>query len=211
MNKAAQIKQFVKQDLWTTDLDTVHIVQRVGIQVLRLAIAVALEIRHRLLDAQAAGLVFTTLLSLVPFLAVMFSVLKAFGVHHQIEPVLETAWAHGARQAGYVLMRLPWEVKDLFKDWLERHYPLKAKHVMSRVHAMRGGRDNDPSFGSRMKGEGELARLLSQRFKQACQRLGFNAESRNGVLDTAQFRVPPRGGQLSLFDDGERVTNNEGT
>ncbi len=91
MNKAAQIKQFVKQDLWTTDLDTVHIVQRVGIQALRLAIAVALEVRHRLLDAQAAGLVFTTLLSLVPFLAVMFSVLKAFGVHHQIEPVLAQA------------------------------------------------------------------------------------------------------------------------
>jgi len=91
MSKAAQIKQFVKQDLWTTDLDTVHIVQRVGIQALRLAIAVALEVRHRLLDAQAAGLVFTTLLSLVPFLAVMFSVLKAFGVHHQIEPVLAQA------------------------------------------------------------------------------------------------------------------------
>lgn len=91
MSKAAQIKQFVKQDLWTTDLDTVHIVQRVGIQALRLAIAVALEVRHRLLDARAAGLVFTTLLSLVPFLAVMFSVLKAFGVHHQIEPVLAQA------------------------------------------------------------------------------------------------------------------------
>ena len=51
-----------------------------------------------------------------------------------------------------MLLRLPWEVKDLFKDWLERHYPLKAKHVMSRVHAMRGGRDNDPCFGSRMVG-----------------------------------------------------------
>jgi DNA repair photolyase len=119
---------------------------------------------------------------------------------HQIEPVLEAAWEHGARQAGYVLMRLPWEVKDLFKDWLERHYPLKAQHVMSRVHAMRGGRDNDPRFGSRMKGEGELAQLLAQRFANACRRLGFNAGPRNRTLDTTQFRAPRRDGQLSLFE-----------
>jgi DNA repair photolyase len=118
---------------------------------------------------------------------------------HQIEAVLEAAWEHGARQAGYVLMRLPWEVKDLFKDWLERNYPLKAKHVMSRVHAMRGGRDNDPDFGSRMRGTGELAALLAQRFKKACKRLGFNADQRNGSLDTTQFRRPERAGQLSLF------------
>jgi len=118
---------------------------------------------------------------------------------HQIEAVLEAAWEHGARQAGYVLMRLPWEVKDLFKDWLERHYPLKAKHVMSRIHAMRGGRDNDPNFGSRMRGTGELAALLAQRFKKACKRLGFNADPRNGSLDTTQFRRPEKLGQLSLF------------
>ncbi len=98
-------------------------------------------------------------------------------------------------------MRLPWEVKDLFKDWLERHYPLKAKHVMSRVHAMRGGRDNDPRFGSRMRGEGELARLLAQRFKKACERLGYNAKARNRELDTTRFRRPERSGQLALFAD----------
>ncbi len=124
-----------------------------------------------------------------------------FLTDHQVEPVLEAAWENGARQAGYVLMRLPWEVKDLFKDWLERHYPLKAKHVMSRVHEMRGGRDNDPRFGSRMKGEGELAQLLAQRFKNACSRLGFNAGARNRGLDTTQFRAPRRDGQLSLFDE----------
>ena len=118
---------------------------------------------------------------------------------HQIEPVLEAAWEHGARQAGYVLMRLPWEVKDLFKDWLERNYPLKAKHVMSRVHAMRGGRDNDPNFGSRMRGRGELADLLAQRFKKACARLGFNHGTRNRTLDTTLFRPPERSGQMSLF------------
>jgi len=124
-----------------------------------------------------------------------------FLTDHQIEPVLEAAWEHGARQAGYILMRLPWEVKDLFREWLERNYPLKAKHVMSRVHAMRGGRDNDPNFGSRMKGEGELAKLLAQRFQIACARLGYNAGQRNRSLDTGQFRRPERAGQLSLFSD----------
>jgi len=88
MSSAARIIQFAKQDLWTTDLGAVPLFQRMGIQALRLVIAVYLEFRHRLLDARAAGLVYITLLSLVPFLAVMFSVLKAFGVHHQIEPLL---------------------------------------------------------------------------------------------------------------------------
>jgi hypothetical protein len=64
---------------------------------------------------------------------------------------------------------------------------------------MRGGRDNDPNFGSRMRGQGELAQLLAQRFTNACQRLGFNAGSRNRELDTAQFRVPTR--QMDLFQD----------
>src|SRR5262245_52049083 len=120
---------------------------------------------------------------------------------HQIEPVLEAAWEDGARQAGYPLMRLPWEVKDLFKDWLERHYPLKAKHVMSRVHAMRGGRDNDPDFGSRMTGQGELAKLLEQRFAKACSRLGFYGVrmQRVSALDTTLFKPPSAAGQMDLF------------
>jgi DNA repair photolyase len=111
----------------------------------------------------------------------------------QIEAVLEAAFAAGATQAGYVLLRLPYEVKTLFRDWLERHYPLKANHVMSRVHAMRGGRDNDPQFGSRMRGEGEFAALLAQRFAIAKRRIGFESRDRmlrNAALDTTQFRVP---------------------
>ena len=91
MNRVGQLIQFVKQDLWTIDLASLPFLQRTLVQTIRLAIAVGLEFRHRLLDARAAGLVYTTLLSMVPFLAVMFSVLKAFGVHHQIEPVLAQA------------------------------------------------------------------------------------------------------------------------
>jgi DNA repair photolyase len=87
----------------------------------------------------------------------------------------------------------------MFRAWLEHHYPLKAAHVMSRVQAMRGGRDNDPHFGSRMRGQGELAELLARRFRIACQRLGFNRDPRYGGMDTTQFRPPGPGGQLALF------------
>ena len=122
----------------------------------------------------------------------------------QIEAVLEAAFTAGATQAGYVVLRLPYEVKTLFRDWLERHYPLKAKHVMSRVHELRGGRDNDPNFGSRMRGQGEFAELLAQRFKIAKRRIGYDARGRmlrNAALDTTLFRVPASGAakQLSLF------------
>ncbi len=91
MNRLADIPQFLTQGLWTLDPSPLSRLSRFGIHALRLAIAVAMEFRHRLLDARAAGLVYATLLSLVPFLAVMFSVLKAFGVHQEIEPVLAQA------------------------------------------------------------------------------------------------------------------------
>ncbi len=113
-----------------------------------------------------------------------------------MEAVLEAVSEAGARMAGYTLLRLPWEVKDLFKDWLEQHYPLKAKHVMARIRDMRGGRDNDPRFGSRMKGEGQFAELLAKRFELTCKRLGLNAGGRKR-LDTTKFRRPnPPQGKL---------------
>ena len=89
MGKIARIEQFLKHDLWVMDVDSLHGLQRVGVQILRLVWAAATEFSNRLLDARAAGLVYTTLLSFVPFLAVTFSVLKAFGVHQMIEPVLK--------------------------------------------------------------------------------------------------------------------------
>jgi DNA repair photolyase len=115
----------------------------------------------------------------------------------ELEKILEAANEHGARHAGYTLLRLPYELKDLFKDWLAVNYPLKAEHVMSRLRGMRGGRDNDPEFGSRFRGEGLFAELLAQRFHRACDRLGLNREDLE--LDTGLFRPPGRNGQMSLF------------
>jgi DNA repair photolyase len=115
----------------------------------------------------------------------------------ELERVLQAAYEHGARSAGYTLLRLPYELKDLFRDWLATHYPLKAEHVMSRMREMRGGRDNDPEFGSRFRGNGLFAELLARRFGKACERLGLNLDDR--LLATGLFRPPPRNGQRELF------------
>ncbi len=115
----------------------------------------------------------------------------------ETEHILEAASRAGAQSAGFVLMRLPYEVKTLFKDWLAQHYPLKAAHVMSRVTQMRDGRENDPQFGTRMRGSGEFADLLKLRFGSACKRLRLNLERR--ALDTTRFRPPRLDGQMDLF------------
>jgi len=117
---------------------------------------------------------------------------------HEMERILEACAAAGASSAGYVLLRLPHEIKDLFREWLAEHYPQRAAHVMSLIRAMRGGRDNDPNFGSRMRGCGPYAALLRSRFRLACQRLGLNLRER-AALDTTRFRPPgPAGAQLRL-------------
>jgi DNA repair photolyase len=117
----------------------------------------------------------------------------------ELEHILEAAAAAGARHAGYVLLRLPHEVKQLFRDWLNAHEPLKAQHVMSLINQMRGGRDNDPRYSFRQKGIGVYAQLLAKRFATASQRIGLNQGGRH-ELDTTQFTAPPApGGQLSLW------------
>ncbi|HVS78097.1 MAG TPA: hypothetical protein VHE11_14255, partial [Steroidobacteraceae bacterium] len=119
---------------------------------------------------------------------------------HEMEAILEAAAAAGAPWAAYVLLRLPYEVKDLFREWLRAHYPDRADHVMSLVRQMRGGKDYDPSFGTRMRGTGPLAELLRSRFQIACRRLGLGI-TRRQPPDTSLFR-PPRpartGPQLTL-------------
>ena len=118
---------------------------------------------------------------------------------HEMEAILEAAAAAGARWAGYVLLRLPHEVKDLFREWLAAHLPGSAEHVMSLVRQMRGGKDYDPSFGTRMRGTGPLAELLRSRFQIACRRLGLGT-GRQQPPNTSLFRPPPPGSvsQLAL-------------
>jgi DNA repair photolyase len=109
---------------------------------------------------------------------------------HELESLVETAVGAGARSVGYVMLRLPYEVKDLFREWLAAHYPQRAQHVMSIIQSIRGGRDNDPRFGTRMRGEGPFADLLRNRFKLALQRSGIATSARQPLVTTL-FR-PPR-------------------
>jgi DNA repair photolyase len=105
-----------------------------------------------------------------------------------IEAVLDAAAAAGASYASYVVLRLPLEVRDLFVEWLAQHFPLRAKHVMSLVQQMHEGRDYDATFGTRMRGTGVFAQLISQRFKVATARLRLDRERTS--MDVTQFRRP---------------------
>jgi DNA repair photolyase len=125
-----------------------------------------------------------------------------FVTEPDLERVLEACAEAGASSASYIVLRLPWEVAPLFKDWLAAHFPQRAERVMARVRDMRGGKDYDSSFAHRMKGEGAWADLLKQRFDKAVKRLGLNAR-RHGILDMSHFRRPPvpdlPDRQMSLF------------
>jgi DNA repair photolyase len=110
---------------------------------------------------------------------------------HELEDMLAAAAGAGAKRAGFVLLRLPHEVAPLFTEWLEAHYPQRAAHVLSLLRQMRGGKINDPRFGTRQRGEGAFADLIAQRFDRACRRLGLNQHVESG-LRTDLFQPPPR-------------------
>ena len=116
----------------------------------------------------------------------------------ELERIMQAARDAGASAASMIPLRLPLEVAPLFRDWLDRHHPGKAAHIMARVQAMRGGRDNDPRYGNRMRGQGHEADLLHQRFRLARKRLGLERVIEG--LDCSRFARPPQAGdQLSLF------------
>ena len=115
---------------------------------------------------------------------------------HELEHLLARAAEAGATFAFFIPVRLPWEVAPLFRAWLDEHFPDRAGKVMATIQSIRGGRDNDPGFGTRMKGQGPWADLLQTRFTIACRKHGFNTE-RIG-LRSDLFR-PPRGPQGDLF------------
>jgi DNA repair photolyase len=116
----------------------------------------------------------------------------------ELERILEAARTAGASRAFSIVLRLPWEVNPLFQHWLDQHVPERAARIMARVREMRGGKDNDSRFGTRMTGQGAWAQLLRQRFDKACTRLGYQRE--RVELDLTQFRPPGRqAGQGQLF------------
>ncbi|MNL22688.1 hypothetical protein D3C87_1440450 [compost metagenome] len=118
-----------------------------------------------------------------------------------MEHILQESKAAGAHYASYTVLRLPWEVKTLFEDWLNAHFPDRAQRVLHRIEDLRNGRRNDPNFGSRMRGTGIWADLLRQRFAVATRKLGLNRHRL--ALDCDRFQPPVMaGGTPSLFAAG---------
>ncbi|MEE9208805.1 MAG: radical SAM protein, partial [Kiloniellales bacterium] len=116
----------------------------------------------------------------------------------EMDAILEAASEAGAEAANYILLRLPLEIKDLFIEWLEAHFPDRKDHVLSLLRDMRGGGLYQSAWGKRMRGGGVYADLLARRFELACKRLGLNERDR--PIDTTLFRRPTvPGDQLALF------------
>jgi len=138
----------------------------------------------------------------VPVGVMMAPVIPALN-DKSLEEALAAAAQAGATMAGYQMLRLPNELKGLFREWLATHVPQRAEHVMSLVRQLRGGRDNDPRFGTRMTGTGNFAELIAKRFEIACRRTGLNGEERGQAtrrsLDCSRFRRPHAAGQMTLF------------
>ncbi len=118
-------------------------------------------------------------------------------INDDMEQVLEAARDAGASRAFYVVLRLPWELSPLFRQWLDLHYPDRAARVMARIQDLRGGKDYDASFATRRSGQGIWADLIAQRFEKACRRLGLNRSRHTWNVDG--FRPPSAVGQLGLF------------
>ncbi len=116
----------------------------------------------------------------------------------EIERILEAVAALGVRNAGYVLLRLPLEIRDLFSEWLRENFPDRHDHVFKLVRDTRGGKDYDSTWGKRQTGSGPIAWMIGRRFELACERLGFNTARRK--VTTEHFRPPrPAAQQLALF------------
>jgi DNA repair photolyase len=116
----------------------------------------------------------------------------------EMDSILGAAKDAGATSAGYILLRLPLEVSELFQQWLVAHYPLKAEHVMKRVRDTRAGKDYDSRFGSRLRGTGAFAEVIARRFQLACRRLEL--KPREYALNCNAFHLPVRrSDQLDLF------------
>jgi DNA repair photolyase len=133
----------------------------------------------------------------VPASALVAPVIPAIN-DAEIERILEAIAETGVRHAGYVLLRLPLELKDLFREWLIENFPDRYRHVVNLIRETRGGKDYDPTWGKRQTGTGPIAWMIGRRFEVACQRLGFNLTS---VKTTTEHFRPPRPAteQLDLF------------
>lgn len=193
-----------KSALVTRDIDILSRMAARGLAKVSVSIT-SLDARlSRAMEPRAAtpGLRLKTLYRLsregIPTSTMVAPVIPAL-TDHEIEKILAAAKTAGAREAGFIMLRLPREVSPLFRDWLLKHYPDRYRHVMNLLRALRGGKDYDAEYGKRMRGDGPYAWQVGRRFEIACKKLGLNETRRR--LDNSQF-IPPAceaESQLSLF------------
>ena len=190
--------------LMLRDLDLFE--QLAGLGLLRVAVSITSfddELKRTLEPRTSSGRQRLRLIRELTRIGVPVSVMAApmipFVNDAELESILGAAAEAGATHAGYVVLRLPHELKGIFRAWLDARVPQRAAHVMSLVQQMQGGRDYNPEWGIRQRGTGTYADLLAQRFRIACKRHGLNQAPRP-PYDVSQFRVPPEAGdQLSLL------------
>lgn len=151
----------------------------------------AAAVRFRLIEELAAAA--------VPVSVMLAPVIPALN-DSEIETILSRSAASGARKAGWILLRLPHEMKQIFSEWLESHYPQRAGHIMSLLRQASGGSEYDARFGIRQRGRGPYAAMIDRRFKTASRRLGLNSKRQSETLDCSRFR-PPGQRQMSLGFD----------
>ena len=195
-----------KNHLVTRDLDLLselarHNAAMVNISITTLDAALTLRLEPRAsLPAHRLAAVRALSEAGIPVNVLVAPVIPAI-TDHEMPAILAAAAEAGAVSAGYVPLRLPWGVAPLFEDWLTRYFPDRKEKVLNRIRAMRGGKLNDPNFGSRMVGEGIFAEQMARMFDVACRRAGL--PKREIHLSTAAFRVPPAaraGAQMEMFE-----------
>ncbi|MFQ5567036.1 MAG: PA0069 family radical SAM protein [Paracoccaceae bacterium] len=192
-----------KGSLVTRDLDVLGPMGRAGLAHVQVSLTTLDPRLSRAMEPRAAGpgrrlaMIRALAGAGVPVGVNVAPVIPAL-TDHEIERLLQAAAQAGARRAGYITLRLPLEVGPLFREWLERYCPDRAARVLGRVRELHSGRDYDPTFGKRMKGEGVHARLIARRFEAGCRRYGLAMAGRDLRCDL--FRLPARtGDQLNLF------------
>ena len=191
-----------KSALVTRDIDILAPMARKGLVKVAISVTTLDKDLARNMEPRAASpakrleTIETLAAAGIPVCALVAPIIPAIN-DAEIETILARAFVAGAREAGYVMLRLPLELRELFGEWLVTHYPDKARHVFSLVRGMRGGKLHEPAFDKRMKGEGPYAWMIGRRFEVAAARLGFGVGS---PLRRDLFQPPRRAtDQLALF------------
>ncbi len=199
------VSLITKGGLMSRDLDLIGALAKKGLCSVAVSVPTVNDDLKRVLEPRvpSATVRFRLIQDLaeagVPVSLLMAPVIPAVN-DSEIEQILEKAAASGAGHAAWILLRLPHELKQIFREWLETHMPERASRVMNLIREAGGGKEYDHRFGHRQRGRGPYATLINQRFRTACKRFGLSSDRYRERLDCSQFRRPA-GPQMALAFD----------